>query len=73
MAIQAKRKSKGDRTSQARRATSNRPEQTAVTPAMLPESAAPDTSTAESKVAEFGTPQQLRPSGGGNKNAQDRR
>ena len=47
MAIQPNQKSTGDRTSQARRATSNRPEQTAVTPAILPESAAPDTPTAE--------------------------
>jgi hypothetical protein len=52
MAIQPKQKSKSDRTSRARRLTSNRPELTAVTPAMLPESAAPDTSTAESKVAD---------------------
>jgi hypothetical protein len=40
MAIQAKQKSKGDRTSQARRATNNELERTAVTPALLPESAA---------------------------------
>jgi hypothetical protein len=52
MAIQAKQKSKRGRTSQARRATSNKLEQTAVTPAILPESAAPDTSIAESNGAD---------------------
>ena len=40
MAIQAKQKSKRDRTSQARRATSSELERTAVTLALLPESAA---------------------------------
>jgi hypothetical protein len=40
MAIRPKLKSKGDRTSQARRATNNELERTAVTPAVLPESAA---------------------------------
>ena len=50
MAIQPKQKSKSDRTSRARRLTSNKPELTAVTPAMLPESAAPDTSTAKSTL-----------------------
>ena len=40
MAIQAKLKSKGDRTSQARRATNDELERTAVTPALLPENAA---------------------------------
>ena len=40
MAIQAKLKSKGDRTSPARRATNDELERTAVTPALLPENAA---------------------------------
>ena len=35
MAIQAKRKSKGDRTSQGRRATNDELERTAVTPALF--------------------------------------
>ena len=40
MAIQAKQKSKGDRSSKARRATNDELERTAVTPALLPENAA---------------------------------
>jgi hypothetical protein len=40
MAMQTKQKSKGDRTSQARRATDSELGRTAVTPALLPESAA---------------------------------
>ena len=40
MAIQTKQKSKGDRTSQARRATDSELGRTAVTPVLLPESAA---------------------------------
>jgi hypothetical protein len=51
MAIQAKQKSKSGRTSQARRVTDNEREQTAVSPG-LPGSAAPNTSTAQSKVAD---------------------
>jgi len=54
MSIQRKQKSKNQRVT--RRATSNTLEQMVVTPALLPEIAAPDRSTAEAKVADSALP-----------------